>query len=189
VKLSTATACPTCGAEMVFDWETQELPYFGEAMIVTGNCSCGFRHADTILLSSKEPSRYTMPVESLEDLDARVVRSSSCTVRVPEIGVDIEPGCASESYITNVEGILDRIQGIVEFATRTAREAEDPDRTKRGEEIIETIELVRLGKSRITLVLEDPLGNSAIASEKAVYTTLTEEEIASLKTGMVVLDL
>lgn len=189
MKLSTTASCPLCCSEIVFDWETQEIPYFGEAMMVTGNCSCGFRHADTILLSSKEPSRYTLPVESMDDLDARVIRSSSGTIRIPELGVDVEPGCASESYITNVEGILDRVQGIVEFATRTAREAKDPDRTRKGEEILETMEQVRLGRSRVTLVLEDPLGNSAIASEKAVYTRLTEEEIDSLKTGMVVLDL
>lgn len=178
-----------CCSEIVFDWETREIPYFGEAMIVTGNCTCGFRHADTILLSSKEPSRYSLALESVDDLDARVIRSSSGTIKIPELGVNIEPGCASESYITNAEGILDRIEGIVEFATRTAREAEDPDRTKRGEEILEIIGLVRQGRSKVTLVLEDPLGNSAIASEKAVRTKLTEEEIASLNTGMVVLDL
>jgi zinc finger protein len=189
VKLSTTASCPLCSSEIVFDWETQEIPYFGEAMIITGNCTCGFKHADTMLLNSKEPSRYTLHVESVDDLDARVIRSSSGTIRVPELGVNIEPGCASESYITNVEGILDRIEGIIEFATRTAREAEDPDRTKKGEEILETMKLVRQGRFKITLVIEDPMGNSAIASEKAVCSKLTEEEIATLNTGMVVLDL
>jgi C4-type Zn-finger protein len=33
------------------------------------------------------------------------------------------------------------------------------------------------------------MGNSAIVSEKAVRSALTEEEIAGLKTGMILLDI
>ena len=95
--------------------------------------ACGFRHSDTILLTQKEPVRYTLAVETIDDLDARVIRSSSGTIRVPELGVDIEPGFASESYISNVEGVLDRIEGIVCFATRSAREAENLEGATKGD--------------------------------------------------------
>jgi zinc finger protein len=37
-------------------------------------------------------------------------------------------------------------------------------------------------------MIEDPLGNSAIVSEKAVRSPLTDEEIADLKTGTIILD-
>lgn len=173
---------------MEFDWETKEVPYFGEAMLIAGVCSCGFRHSDTILLSQKEPSRYILEVTELDDLDARVVRSCSGTVRVPELGVEIEPGFASESYISNVEGVLARISEIVAFATRSAREAGNEESTRRGIEILESIDLARKGQFKLTFIIEDPLGNSAIASDKAVKTALTDEEITCLKTGMVVLD-
>jgi zinc finger protein len=173
---------------MQFSWVTQDIPHFGEAMIIAGVCSCGFRHSDTILLTQKEPMRSLLAVETIEDLDARVIRSSSGTIRVPELGVDIEPGFASESYISNVEGVLDRIEGIVCFATRSAREAENLESTTKGEEILEKIELARKGEFPITLILEDPLGNSDIDSEKAVKSPLTEEDIARLKTGIILLD-
>jgi len=39
------------------------------------------------------------------------------------------------------------------------------------------------------VIIEDPLGNSAIDSEKAVRSALTEEDLAGLKTGMVLLDI
>jgi zinc finger protein len=173
---------------MDFDWETREVPHFGEAMIIAGVCSCGYRYSDTILLSQKEPARYSLEVTGIDDLDARIIRSCSGTIRVPELGVDIEPGPASESYISNVEGVLDRIQRVVEFATNSAREAEDIDSTKRGEEILSIIEQARRGQFRLTLILEDPLGNSAIASDRAVKSALTDDEIADLKTGMIILD-
>ena len=120
MNLTTKNACPVCSSEMDFNWETKEIPHFGEAMIIAGVCCCGYRHCDTILLSQKEPVRYTLTISSLEDLDVRVIRSSSGTIRVPELGIDVEPGPASEAYVSNVEGVLTRIRDIVEFAARSA---------------------------------------------------------------------
>ena len=188
MNLKTNANCPVCFAEMQFAWETQEIPYFGETMLISGVCDCGFRHSDTILLTEKEPARFTLAVATIEDLDARVIRSSSGTIRIPEFGVDIEPGFASESYISNVEGVLDRIEGVVEFATRSAREAGNEESTRIGEGILEKICLARKGQFPLTLVLEDPLGNSAIVSENAERSTLSAEDISDLKTGIILLD-
>ncbi len=188
MNLTTNTNCPVCSAQMQFSWETQDIPYFGEAMLISGVCECGFRHSDTILLTQKEPVRNTLAVQTLEDLDARVIRSSSGTIRVPELGVDIEPGYASDSYVSNVEGVLERIEEIVCFATSQARAAENLESTRRGEEILENIALARKGEFSLTIILEDPLGNSAIASEKAVVTPLTDEEVACLQTGIMLLE-
>ncbi len=188
MNLTTTANCPVCCSVMEFNWETQDIPYFGEAMIIAGVCCCGYRHSDTILLGQKEPARYTLEVTDIDDLDARVIRSCSGTIRVPELGVDIEPGPASESYVSNIEGVLDRIRGIVEFATKSARQAGATDSTCRGEEILNNLDLAVCGQFKLTVIIEDPMGNSIIASDKAVKSALTDEDIANLKTGMVVLD-
>jgi zinc finger protein len=189
LKLTTTAVCPVCTTEMDFDWETRDIPHFGEAMLIAGVCCCGYRHSDTILLSQKEPARYTLAVSCQDDLNARVIRSTSGTIRVPELGIDIEPGPASDAYISNIEGVLDRIMGIVEFATRSAREAGDPDKTQRGDEILENMNKALKGQFNLTVIIEDPLGNSAIDSEKAVRSALTDEEIAGLQTGMILLEI
>ena len=188
MNLTTTSSCPVCSAEMQFCWESADIPHFGEAMIIAGICRCGYRHSDTILLTQKEPVRYVLPVNQVADLDARVIRSSSGTLRIPELGVDIEPGYASESYISNVEGVLDRVEGVVGFATRSAREAGSQEATEKGEEILEKIALAREGRFSLTLILEDPLGNSAIDCEKAIKSSLSAEDAASLKTGMIIVD-
>jgi len=173
---------------MQFTWETVNIPHFGEAMVIAGVCDCGFRHNDTILLTQKEPVRFTLQIECIEDLDARVIRSSSGTLRIPELGVDIEPGFASDSYISNVEGVLDRVEGVVSFATRSAREEQSQEAIEKGEEIVENINLAKAGRFPLTLIIEDPLGNSAIDCEKAAKSTLTDEDVACLKTGMIIVD-
>ena len=188
MNLTTNANCPVCSAQMQFSWETQDIPYFGEAMLIAGVCECGFRHSDTILLTQKEPVRNTLAVQTIEDLNVRVIRSSSGTIRVPELGVDVEPGYASDSYVSNVEGVLDRIEEIVCFATSQARAAENQDGARRGEEILESIALARKGEFPITLIIEDPLGNSAIASEKVKVSPLTDEDMARLQTGIMLLE-
>jgi zinc finger protein len=187
LKLTTTNICPVCSSEMDFNWETLEIPHFGEAMIIGGMCCCGYRHSDTILLSQKEPARYTLAVTSMEDLDARVIRSSSGTIRIPELGIDVEPGPASEAYISNIEGVLERIKGVVKFATRSAMEAGDSEKTRQGNEILENMKMALKGQFNLTVIIEDPLGNSAIDSQNAVRSVLTEEETAGLNTGMILL--
>ena len=189
MKAVTTSSCPICNAEITFDWETKDIPHFGEAMVIAGVCeSCGFRISDTILLNQGEPVRYTITIEDVEDLNARVIRSTSGTIRLPELGIDVEPGPASDAYISNVEGVLQKVKGIVAFATKSARDAGVEENALRGECIIERIEQAMNGVGPLTVILEDPLGNSAIISEKAVSTRLTPEECEDLKTGMIILD-
>lgn len=189
MKAVTTSNCPVCNAEITFDWETKDIPHFGEAMVIAGVCeSCGFRLSDVILLSQGEPVRYTITIEDAEDLNARVIRSTSGTIRLPELGINVEPGPASDAYISNVEGVLQKVKGIVAFATKSARDAGVEENTRRGECILERIEQAMNGIGPLTIILEDPLGNSAIVSEKAVSTRLTPEECEDLETGMIILD-
>lgn len=174
-----------CGEELVFRWHPDEIPYFGEIMHISATCKCGFKHADTLILSEREPVRYELTISSPEDLNARVVRSTSGTIRVPELGIDIEPGPASESFVTNIEGVLERIKSIVKM---TRKWTDDEVKLKRIDEILNTIEGVKSGDAELTITIEDPFGNSAILSERATHRSLTKEEMSRLKTGMVVLD-
>ena len=77
---------------------------------------------------------------------------------------------------------------MVQFATRSAREAGSQEATETGEEVLKKIALAREGRFALTLILEDPLGNSAIDCEKAVKSPLSPEDAAALKTGMIIVD-
>jgi ZPR1-related zinc finger protein len=139
-----------------------------------------------MILSSKEPMRYEMSVETPEDIDARVIRSTSGTIRIPEMGIVIEPGTVSESYITNIEGILQRVQSVLMTASKWVQE--DKEKFARSQELMHMLEEVIEGRTKITVIIEDPLGNSAIISKKAVATKLSDEEAEELNTGMIVFD-
>ncbi len=155
-------------------------------MHISSRCECGFRFTDTLILAQRDPVRYELRLECMEDLNSRVVRSTSGTIRIPELGIDVEPGSISESYITNVEGVLDRILNVV--MTATSWSAEEPEKYSLGLDIQQALRDAMDGKKELTLIIEDPLGNSAIISEKAKCRQLTPEEAEHLKTGMIVFD-
>jgi ZPR1-related zinc finger protein len=170
----------------VIKWQGDEIPFFGEVMYITALCKCSFRFADTIILSQKEPMRYELKVEGLKDLNSRVVRSTSGTIRIPELGIDVEPGSISDSYITNIEGVLDRIYKVVVTATKWS--VDDEEKHSKGLEIQKSLEEAIEGKRSLTVIIEDPFGNSAIISDKAKSRVLSSEELEHLKTGMIVFD-
>lgn len=180
-KFEMQGICPVCGAKVIFRWQTDEIPYFGEVIHLGMTCQCGFKHADTLILSERDPVRYELNVSSFDDLNARVVRSTSGTIRVPELGVDIEPGLQSDSFVTNIEGILNRIENIVQMNKKWA-EAES--QLIRIDEILRTISDIKSGRAQVTIIIEDPFGNSAIISKRASRRKLTKKEVEGLKTGI-----
>lgn len=180
-----AVNCPVCHCALEMRWHQDNIPYFGDVMEISTVCTCGFRYADTLILGQKEPLRHTMKVSCADHMCTRVIRSTSGTVRIPEWGLDIEPGPASEAYISNVEGLLDRIESVVTMARKWAETEEEAERATN---LLAEIEALRQGNAAVTLVIEDPLGNSAIVDETVCKEPLTPDEVASLQTGMFIIN-
>jgi zinc finger protein len=180
----TKSVCPLCSRELVTNWVEDNIPFFGEVMHITSVCECGFRYADTLIMTQRAPVRYELKIRNQDDLDARVVRSTSGTIRIPELGIDIEPGPASESFVSNIEGVLDRVEEMLQNVMLW----DEMEKTERAKELLSAIEKIKAGKYGITVIIEDLLGNSAIISKNATSRELTDEEAARLGTGMVVFE-
>lgn len=155
--------CPVCQTEIEYKYQTEDIPFFSEILITTALCECGYRFADTIILGEGEPVRWTFPVRSADDLNVRVVRSSRGTIKIPELGITIEPGPACEACITNIEGILWKIRDTVEHIHRRTVGEE----RERSDEVLIIIDQALAGTIPFTFILEDPSGNSTIISDTA----------------------
>ncbi|WP_297420609.1 ZPR1 zinc finger domain-containing protein [Thermococcus sp.] len=186
VKVVTLGNCPICGGKGTLKaiQYVHDIPYFGKVMESTIICEkCGYRNADVIPLEDRPPKLYTVRVENEKDLFTRVVRSKSGTIELDEIGVKVEPGPAAEGFITNVEGVLERVKEALLMA-RGFKEGEgDEEAVKKTDEILGYIEEVRRGRKPLTIKIADPLGNSALIGEKVKSRFLTQEEVDSLSLG------
>lgn len=178
--------CVSCGKKGVVNIVSSiDLPYLGAALQTTYLCRlCGFKHSDLITLESKGALKYEADIRTSEDLNLRVVRSNSGTVSIPELGVEIEPGLASESFISNAEGVLDRVEEVV----GTLMSGAELDVHEKCVSLLEKLRKMKDAELPFHLVVEDPFGNSAILGEGVKVTALDEEEASRLKKGEVTLD-
>lgn len=158
--------CPMCKANaLTLIEDEKEIPYFGKVYLFSMTCSnCKYHKADIEAAEKKEPCRYTFEVSSEKDMNVRVVKSSEATVRIPHI-ISIEPGTAAVGYITNIEGLLNRVKHAIEIAKQDAEDEEDKTKAKN---LLKKLTNVIWGKEKLKIIIEDPTGNSAIISDKAV---------------------
>jgi zinc finger protein len=163
--------CPMCRQKTVTLMEDEkEVPYFGKVYIFSMSCSnCKYHKADVEAAEEKEPSKYTLDVNGEEDLKIRVVKSSEATVKIPHLAT-IEPGAAANGYVTNVEGILNRVKHQIEVARDNE---EDNDAKKKAKNLLKKLTKIMWGKEKVKIIIEDPTGNSAIVSDKAVRSKLS----------------
>ena len=162
--------CPVCGKNTLTLIESEDnIAYFGKVYLFSMDCSnCKYKKADIEAAEQKEPSKYTIEINSEKDMSIKIVKSSEATVKIPHI-ITITPGPTSQGYITNVEGLLNRVKDAVQSAMDAE---EDKDDVKKARKLIKKVNRVIWGSEKLKIILEDPSGNSAIISDKAVKTKL-----------------
>jgi zinc finger protein len=164
-EILTGQKCPMCFKDSLTLMENhRDVPYFGPVVLFSMDCdACQYHKADVECLEENDGAKYTLTVENEEDLKARVVKSSTATVKVPRI-MSIDPGPASNGYVTNVEGVLNRVKVMLE---KTRDTEDDKVKRKKAKNLLKKVQAVLWGHDKIDVIIEDPKGNSAILSKKA----------------------
>ena len=193
--------CPICQiqGEVYMIAHIDEIPYFGEHTQVTVMChSCGWKQTDFIPAEGKKAGCWSLVLTDKNHLKSRVVRSSSCTVRVPELDLQVNPGSSSTGYVSNVEGVVNRFLEVINMVLRDLQndvsiklvEQQSADLKQTMTEITQLEELIHClttigaeDAQPITLELLDPHGHSMIIDDSATERELTDEEIEILPTG------
>tara|TARA_Y100000031_G_scaffold142220_1_gene171544 strand:- start:304 stop:816 length:513 start_codon:yes stop_codon:yes gene_type:complete len=156
--------CLVCAKkELTLREDEVDIPHFGRVFVFSMQCNgCGYRKADLEPVEKKEPASYTFEINSEDDLNVKIVKSGTATVKIPRI-ITIESGPSSEGYITNVEGLIERIKKIIQSA---AESEDDKSVKKKAKNQIKKLNNVLLGRESLKIIISDPSGNSAIISDK-----------------------
>ncbi|HIP66581.1 MAG TPA: hypothetical protein EYH09_00425 [Candidatus Nanopusillus sp.] len=70
-------------------------------------------------------------------------------------------------FINTIEGFIRKILEVVEMAKRFNEREGNKEGVKNAERVIDYLKGVLDGKNKLTIVIEDKFGNSAILSDKA----------------------
>jgi len=157
--------CPLCFKKTLALMEREiEVPYFGKVFLFSMTCSnCKYHKSDIEAYEKKEPCKYTFEISDEKDMKVRVVKSAEATVKIPHI-TTITPGPASQGFVTNIEGILNRVKYQIETVRDTS---EDNSDKKKAKNLLKKLLKIKWGQEKQKIIIEDPSGNSAIISDKA----------------------
>ena len=158
--------CSFCGKnELTLREDLVEIPHFGKIYVLSMDCTgCGYRKSDIEPAEHKEPCKFTFEISSEEDLNVKVVKSGDAKVKIPHV-ITMEPGPTSSGYITNVEGLVERVKKIIEDSVEGE---DDQSAKKKAKNLIKKLNKVLVGREKLKIIIEDPTGHSAIISDKAV---------------------
>ena len=178
--------CPICFSDkgLTMIAHSSEIPYFGEHTQLTILCpSCGWRHTDFIPAEGKKPGAWSLEINNRDMLSVRIVRSSSCTVKISELGLEVEPGGATTGYVSNIEGVLNRFEDAIRLMYRQSKLSNEEEIIENCERLLEKINQVKEGELNVMMILLDPMGHSQILHAEAVSRNLTEQELNDLEVG------
>ena len=151
--------------ELTLTEAQSEVPFFGKIFLFSMHCSaCHYHKADVEAAEQREPARYTFEITGKDDLSVRVIRSSEGIIKIPHVG-SIEPGPNAEGFVSNVEGVIEKFKKQIEVLRDTAEDDED---RKKAKNLLKKLQNVLWGSEKLKIIIEDPTGNSAIVSDKAV---------------------
>ncbi|MDP3728603.1 MAG: ZPR1 zinc finger domain-containing protein [bacterium] len=170
--------CPIClEKKLSLTEDEMDIPYFGKTFVFSMHCEgCAFHKADIEAAEMKDPCRLTFTIEKEEDMKIRVVKSSEGSIKVPQLHMSVTPGSASEGYISNIEGLLNRFEKVIEDEKENSEE--DSAKTT-AKNLLKKIRKVKWGEMPLKIVIEDPSGNSAIISERTIIEKLKAKKKGS----------
>ena len=159
--------CPICKSKtLTLTEELTEVPYFGKLYIFSMKCSnCKYFISDVESEEKKDPMKYTIETDSEKDMSIRVVKSSTATVSIPQLKMKMEPGPNSIGFVSNIEGLLKKFEDVIEDQRDAA---EEPEIKTKAKNLLEKLRKVKFGDEKLKIIIEDPSGNSAIISKKAI---------------------
>jgi len=188
--------CPICAVEgqLAMVTNVDEIPYFGEHTQVTVLChACGWRQTDFIPAEGKKAGAWSLVLDDSQKLRSRVVRSSSCTVKIPELDLEVMPGTNSTGYVSNIEGVLNRFVDIINMVRRDVErdvllDEKNVDNMENKKSLATLDSLLKSieqagEESVFTVEFLDPHGHSMIIDGDASERELTVEELEELPIG------
>lgn len=163
--LGFATNCSECQAPCETRMKLTQVPHFKEVVIMATTCErCGHRTNEVKSGAGIEPQgvRLELRVREVADLSRDVLKSETCTVHVPELELEAGAGLLAGRF-TTVEGLLDSMrQQLAQENPFFQGDSASGAGCLRMGAVVDRLAQAAAGQLPVTLVLDDPCGNSYV---------------------------
>ncbi|XP_018320212.1 zinc finger protein ZPR1 [Agrilus planipennis] len=162
--LQFPTNCNICGAPCQTNMKVTDIPHFKQVVIMATTCdTCGNRTNEVKSGGGIEPKgvKIEVNVYSKDDFSRDLLKSETCHLFIPQLDLEVGP-VALGGRFTTVEGILVAIKD--QLGEHMFGDSTEEETKRRLERFIEQFDDILECRRPITIILDDPAGNSYIQS-------------------------
>ncbi|KAJ8941365.1 hypothetical protein NQ314_010428 [Rhamnusium bicolor] len=146
------------------------IPHFKEVVIMATICDvCGNRTNEVKSGGGIEPKglRIEIDVNDKDDFTRDVLKSETCSLNIPQLQLEVGPHALGGRF-TTVEGLVSAIKEQLSDPQHSHmfRDSLELKSKQQFEEFIKKFDEILEGRLSVTLILDDPAGNSYIQSMK-----------------------
>lgn len=160
--LSFSTLCDRCSKPVETKMKVTQIPYFQEVIIMATHCeSCGNRTNEVKSGSGihEKGKKISLKLTDPTDLARDVLKTETCTVEIPELDLYIGSGILGGKF-TTLEGLVTDIREDLKSNPFLSGDSSQSDRRALMEKLTDDLTLVINGELQVTIVMDDPAGNS-----------------------------
>ncbi|XP_045456297.1 zinc finger protein ZPR1 [Melitaea cinxia] len=162
--LQFRTNCPDCNAPADTNMKLTKIPHFKEVVIMATVCeACGHRTNEVKSGGGVEDQgvRFEVRVATKEDFSRDILKSETCNMLIPELDLEVG-GRALGGRFSTAEGLVRATLEQIKDAPTLQGDTPSLVSKDNLERFIEKLQEVLDGKRSITLILDDPAGNSYV---------------------------
>ncbi|XP_075222038.1 zinc finger protein Zpr1 [Lycorma delicatula] len=164
--LQFQTNCPDCAAPCKTNMKLTKIPYFKEVVIMATNCeACSHRSNEVKAGGGIEPHGVRLEVKVMcpEDFTRDVLKSETCSMEIPELELEVGPAALGGRF-TTVEGLLCATKEQLAGKGTMFTDSNEGDSKQKMDIFIKKMDQAINGEIPVTIVLDDPAGNSYVQS-------------------------
>lgn len=127
--------------------------------------SCGHRTNEVKSGGGIEPQgiKIEVMITGKEDFNRDVLKSETCDITIPELELETSPAIFGGRF-TTVEGIIITMKEQLSSSRVFTGDSTTPETVNRMEIFLSQLTEVLKGQRKVTLMLDDPAGNSYVQS-------------------------
>ncbi|VEU22634.1 DEKNAAC103364 [Brettanomyces naardenensis] len=171
--------CSSCGAPSETHMKMVSIPHFKDVILMSTVCDkCGYK-SNEVKTGGEIPAkgkRIALKCTDPEDLARDILKSETCSLEVPELGLDVNAGTLGGRF-TTIEGLLREVKdGLYSKVFTETSDSMDNDTKLKWKEFFDKMDRALAGKLQFTIMMEDPLAGSYIQN---VYAPDPDPNMAS----------
>merc|ERR1712002_407192 len=160
--------CQSCQTPTPMRMKVVNIPHFKEVIIMASSCdTCGYKSNEVKAGGAMEPfgMRINFTMTDPTDLARDVLTSETCSISIPDFGLEVSH-YTSGGRFTTIEGLLvyvkEQLGRINPFGL-----GDSAEKGTKMKKLIEDLDNVMAGEKFVSIVLDDPVGNSYLQNTYA----------------------